>query len=189
MKPTRTQAFELFKKYNDDRYLTVHALSVEAVMRHFASLNGEDEDKWGIIGLLHDLDFGKYPDEHCKKVKEILEEENYDEEYIHAIVSHRFGLCSDVKPENNMEWTLFTIDELTGLIYASALMRPSKSIMDMPVKSVKKKFKDKKFAAGVDREVVLKGAEELGKDMDYIIEHTLEGMRTVADEIGLGIHE
>lgn len=183
--PDRASAFELFRKYNKNESLIKHALTVEAVMRHFAEILGEDPEKWGIIGLVHDIDYEMYPDQHCKKAREILEENNWPEDYIHAVISHGWGICSDVEPVEKMEKVLFTVDELTGLITATALMRPSKSILDTEVKSVKKKWKQKSFAAGVDREVIEKGAEMLGMDLDYIIDETIKGMRKAADAIGL----
>ncbi|MDK2805507.1 MAG: hypothetical protein PWR08_346 [Thermoanaerobacterium sp.] len=181
----RDEAYKLLKEYNKSESLITHALAVEAVMRHFAELFGEDQEKWGIIGLLHDLDYEMYPNEHCKKVREILEERGWPEEYIHAIESHGWKLCTDVEPVHKMEKVLYTIDELTGLITATALMRPSKSILDLEVKSVKKKWKQKSFAAGVNRDVIAEGAELLGMDLDKVIEETIIGMRNVADEIGL----
>ncbi|WP_291634792.1 hydrolase [Clostridium sp.] len=183
--PKREQAFELLKKYNKSDSLIKHGLAVEGVMRHFASLNDEDVDKWGIVGLLHDVDYEMYPEEHCVKAKELLEAEGYPEEYIHAVQSHGFGLCIDVEPIHKMENVLFTIDELTGLITATALMRPSKSVLDLEVKSVKKKFKQKSFAAGVDRDVILSGAERMGMDINDILDETIKGMQSVAEEIGL----
>ncbi|HEY8392182.1 MAG TPA: hydrolase [Capillibacterium sp.] len=181
----RESALALFKKYNQDESLYRHALSVEAVMRHFAALFGEDEEKWGIVGLIHDLDYERYPDQHCLKVKEILTAEGWPEDYIHAVQSHGWGICCDVEPVERMEKVLYTIDELTGLITAAALVRPSKSLLDLEVKSVKKKWKDKAFAAGVNRQVIQKGAELLGMELDEIIKETIAGMREVAAEIGL----
>lgn len=181
----RDEAYRLLKEYNKSESLITHALAVEAVMRHFAELFGEDEEKWGIIGLLHDLDYEMYPNEHCKKVREILKDRGWPEEYIHAIESHGWKLCSDVEPVHKMEKVLYTIDELTGLITATALMRPSKSILDLEVKSVKKKWKQKSFAAGVNRDVIEEGAQMLNMDLDKVIEETIIGMRSVADEIGL----
>ena len=154
-------------------------------MRYMARKNGEDEEKWGIIGLVHDIDYYKYPEQHCQKSREILEEKGWPEEYIRAVVSHGWEICSDVKPETTLEKTLYTIDELTGLVVTTALVRPSKSVMDMEVKSVKKKWKDKSFAAGVNRDIILKGAELLGADLSQLIEDTIKGMREVAEEIGL----
>ena len=156
-------------------------------MRRFAGLFGEDEDVWGITGLLHDLDYEQYPDEHCIKVREILENLGVNEVYIRAIQSHGYGLCADVEPLTNMEKTLYTIDELTGLITAAALMRPSRSVMDIELSSVKKKYKDKRFAAGVSREVIEDGAKRLGMPLDDVIQNSILGMRDVADAIGLGM--
>lgn len=183
--PEREEAFELFKKYNQSESLIKHALTVEAVMRHFADIFGEDRDKWGIIGLLHDIDYELYPEQHCIKAREILTEEKYPEDYIHAIISHGFGICCDVEPIEKMEKILFTIDELTGLITATALMRPSKSILDTELKSVKKKWKQKGFAAGVNREIIEQGAKNLDLDLDYIMEETIKGMQKAAESIGL----
>ena len=154
MFPSREEAWQLLKEYNQDEHLINHALAVEGVMRHFATLYNEDAEKWGVVGLLHDLDYERYPKEHCEKVIEIMKDRNLDEELIHAVVSHGYGLVNNVKPENNMEKVLYTIDELTGLINATAIMRPSKSVLDLGVKSVKKKFKSNGFAAGVNREVI-----------------------------------
>jgi len=183
--PTREDAMELLLSYNKNDSLIKHALSVEAVMRHFAELNNEDVEKWGIIGLLHDIDYEMYPEEHCVKARELLEKAGLPEEYIHAVQCHGYGLCIDVEPKEKMEQVLFTIDELTGLITATALMRPSKSILDLETKSVKKKWKQKSFAAGVNREVIEGGAEKLGLDMDIIISETIKGMQKNAEEIGL----
>lgn len=183
--PTREEAFELLKKYNKSESLIHHGLAVEAVMRHFAELFNEDIEKWSIIGLTHDIDYEMYPEEHCKKASEILQSENWPEDYIHAILSHGWKLCCDVEPELRMEKVLYTIDELTGLINATALMRPSKSILDMEVKSVKKKWKQKGFAAGVNREVIEEGMEMLGMEKDQVIEETIKGMQSAAEEIGL----
>ncbi|WP_132994989.1 HD domain-containing protein [Sporanaerobacter acetigenes] len=185
--PSREEAYELFTKYNKSESLLKHGLAVEAVMLHFAEIFGEeDKEKWGIIGLIHDLDYEMYPEEHCKKTREILTEENWPEDYIHGIVSHGWKICSDEEPKERMEKVLYTIDELTGLITAVALVRPSKSVLDMKVKSVKKKWKDKSFAAGVNRQVIEEGAEMLGMSLDEIIEETIKGMQNVAEEIGLG---
>ncbi|NLI60446.1 MAG: HDIG domain-containing protein [Clostridiales bacterium] len=183
--PTREKALALLKEYNQNDSLIKHALSVEAVMVHFAELLGEDKEKWGIIGLIHDLDYEKYPEEHCTKTKEILEERNWPDDYIRAVVSHGWGICSDVEPVEKMEKVLYTIDELTGLIVATTLMRPSKSILDLKVKSVKKKWKQKSFAAGVDRSIIEKGAQMLGMELSQVIEESIKGMQKVADEIGL----
>ena len=184
--PDRKQAFELLTKYNKNESLIKHALAVEAVMLHFAAILHEpDREKWGIIGLVHDIDYEMYPEQHCIKAREILEENNWPEEYIRAVVSHGWGLCCDVEPVERMEKVLFTIDELTGLITAAALMRPNKSILDMELKSVRKKWKQKSFAAGVNREVIEKGAQMLGMELDYIIEETIKGMQKAAESIGL----
>ncbi len=183
--PTREDAFELLKKYNSKDGLIRHALSVESVMGHFAGIFGEDVDTWKIIGLVHDLDYEMYPDEHCQKCVELFEAHNWPEEYIRAVVSHGWGICSDVKPETRMEKTLYAIDELTGLVASAALVRPSKSILDIKAKSVKKKFKDKRFAAAVDREVIKKGAEFLEMDLTELITEVIMGMQPVAEQIGL----
>jgi putative nucleotidyltransferase with HDIG domain len=184
--PTRAEAFELLKEYNKTDSLIKHALSVEAVMLHFAEyFNEVDKEKWRVIGLAHDLDYEMYPEEHCKKVIEILEQKGWPEDYIRAIVSHGWKLVTDVEPKERMEKVLFTIDELTGLIAATALMRPTKSIMDLEVKSVKKKWKQKSFAAGVNREIIEEGAQMIGMDIDTVMEETIKGMQKVAEEIGL----
>ncbi|MBW1692426.1 MAG: HD domain-containing protein [Deltaproteobacteria bacterium] len=183
--PTRDEALQLLHEYNESDSLRKHAYSVEGVMRYIARKRGEDEEKWGIIGLIHDLDYEKYPDQHCTKTREILEEHTWPEEYIRAVVSHGWGLCSDVEPRTTLEKTLYAIDELTGLVAASALVRPSKSVMDLTVKSVKKKWKSPAFAAGVNRSIIEKGAEMLGLELAELIEDTIMGMREVADEIGL----
>lgn len=184
-KLTRAEAWELFTKYTKSDSLQKHGLAVEAAMTHFAGLEGEDEEKWGVIGLLHDLDYEKYPEEHCTAAARIMTEEGIDEEYIHAVCSHGYGICSEVEPIHKMEKILYTIDELTGLINAVCLMRPSKSVLDLELKSVKKKFKDKAFAAGVDRQTVRNGCDMLQVELDYIITETIAGMRKRAEEIGL----
>ena len=183
--PTREAALALFRKYNNSESLYRHALSVEGVMRHMARKAGEDEEKWGIIGLIHDLDYEMYPDQHCKMTEKILTENNWPPEYIRAVMSHGWGLVTDVEPVTLMEKTIFAIDELTGLVATSALVRPSKSVMDMEARSVKKKWNDKRFAAGVDRSVIEKGAEMLGVSLDDLITECLTGMREVAADIGL----
>jgi len=183
--PTRQDALTLLHEHNKSDSLRKHALSVEAVMRYIARKRGEDEEKWGIIGLIHDLDYERFPDQHCTKTREILEEQSWPEEYIRAAVSHGWGICSDVEPKTTLEKTLYTIDELTGLIAASALVRPSKSVMDLTVKSVMKKWKSPAFAAGVNRSIIEKGAEMLGIELAELIEDVIMGMRDVADEIGL----
>ncbi|MBM2814029.1 MAG: metal-dependent phosphorylase [Ignavibacteria bacterium] len=183
--PTRHEALELLLKYNSSQSLINHAKSVEAVMRYAARRHGDDEEKWGVIGLVHDLDYEKYPKQHCTMTKQILTEAGWDEEYIRAILSHGWGICSDIEPLSLLEKTLFAIDELTGLVTACALVRPSKSVMDMEVKSVKKKWGNKQFAAGANRDVIEKGAAMLGYTIDDLIEMTINGMREVAGEIGL----
>lgn len=184
--PTREEAYKLLLEFNEKESLIKHALTVEAVMRHFAEIFDKDNlEKWGIVGLVHDLDYEQYPDEHCIKVREILTERNWPEDYIHAIESHGWGLCADVKPVEKMEKVLFTIDELTGLIAATALLRPSRSVLDLELKSVKKKWKTKGFAAGANREVIESGAQMLDMDLDMIITETIKGMQSAAEEIGL----
>ena len=176
---TRAQAYDLLTKYNKEPFHIQHALTVEGVMRYFANELGyaDEADFWGITGLLHDVDFECYPDEHCKKAPELLREIGVSEEMIHAIVSHGWGLCSDVAPEHTMEKVLFATDELTGLIGAAARMRPSKSVSDMELSSLKKKFKDKKFAAGCSRDVIRQGAQLLGWELDTLLEKTIQAMR------------
>ena len=176
--PNRDESLALLNEYNKEEHLIKHALSVEGVMKYFARLYNEDEEKWGIVGLLHDLDYGMYPEEHCSKVIEIMEEKKLDKDLIRAVVSHGYGLVCDVKPESNMEKVLYTVDELTGLISATAIMRPSKSVMDLELKS-------KGFAEGVNREVIKNGAEMLGMNLDDVINNTILGMREVAEDIGL----
>jgi len=183
--PTRQEALALLRQYNKNESLIKHAMAVEGVMRYIARKRGEDEEKWGVIGLIHDLDYEQFPEQHCKKTEEILKENDWPEEYIRAVVSHGWGICSDVKPESDMEKVLYAIDELTGLVVTSALVRPSKSVMDMKAKSVKKKWKQKQFAAGVDRSIIEKGAEMLGVELSELITDTIMGMREVAAEIGL----
>ena len=185
----RNTALELLKKYNKEPFHILHALTVEGVMRWFAKENGEDEEFWGLAGLLHDVDFENWPEEHCKKAPELLAEVNASDELVHAICSHGYGICSDVEPTHLMEKIMFAADELTGLIGAAALMRPSKSVMDMEVKSLKKKFKDKRFAAGCSRDIIQKGADQLGWELTELFEKTLEAMRSceasVAEELEL----
>ncbi len=183
--PTREQAVTLLKEYNKNESLIKHALAVEGVMRHFARKRGEDEEKWGIIGLIHDLDYERFPEEHCRKTEEILQKNSWPPEYIRAVVSHGWGICSDVEPQTELEKVLYAIDELTGLVVTTALVRPSKSVMDLKANSVKKKWKDKRFAAGVDRSIIEKGVEMLGMELTELITDTIMGMREVADEIGL----
>lgn len=183
--PTREEAYQLLTEYNKSDSLIKHALAVEGVMRYFARKREEDEEKWGVIGLVHDLDYEQFPEEHCHKSEEILKEKGWPEEYIRAVVSHGWGLCSEVEPQTELEKVLYAIDELTGLVVTTALVRPSKSIMDVKVKSVKKKWKDKRFAAGVDRSIIEKGARMLGMEVSDLIADTLAGMQKVAEEIGL----
>jgi putative nucleotidyltransferase with HDIG domain len=186
IKPTRDIAFTLFLKYNKSESLLKHALSVEGVMRYMARKSGEDEEKWGIIGLIHDLDYEMYPDQHCKMTEQILRENNWPEEYIRAVLSHGWGLATEVEPLSHLEKTIYAVDELTGLVATSALVRPSKSVLDMEARSVKKKWNDKKFAAGVDRSVIEKGAMMLGVSLDDLITDCIMGMREVSGAIGLG---
>lgn len=182
---TRTQAWDLLKKYNAEPFHLQHALTVEAVMGYFADKLGYTADKnfWTLCGLLHDIDFEKYPQEHCKKAPELLAELQAEPELIRAVCSHGYGLCSDVKPEHEMEKVLFAVDELTGLIGAAARMRPSKSTQDMELSSLKKKFKDKKFAAGCSRDVIKQGAEMLGWELDKLLDETLQAMRETENAI------
>lgn len=184
-KLSREEAWELLTQYTKTPALRKHALAVETVMRHFAKINGEDMEVWGVCGLLHDLDYEKFPEQHCQKAEEIMREHGIDEVYIRAMNCHGYGICTDVKPESKMEKTLFTVDELTGLINALCLMRPSKSVLDLELKSVKKKFKDKSFAAGVNRDTIRSGCEMLRMELDEVIRETIEGMKENAAEIGL----
>ncbi|WP_315115973.1 hydrolase [Clostridium intestinale] len=185
-KLSREDAWSLLCRYTKSDSLLKHALAVEGVMRHFTKLLGEkDIDEWGIVGLLHDLDYEMYPDEHCIKVQEIMKDHNISDEYIHAVASHGYGICCDIEPVHKMEKVLYTIDELTGLISAAAIMRPSKSILDLELKSVKKKYKSKGFASGVDRNIIENGAKMLDLELDFVIKETIEGMKTVAEDIGL----
>lgn len=184
-RPTRTEAFELLREHNSSQSLINHALSVEAVMRHVAKKHGEDPDKWGVIGLVHDLDYERYPDRHCTMTHMILAGKGWPEDYIRAVMSHAWGICTDVEPVHIMEKYLYAIDELTGLVTACVLVRPSKSLFDLKVKSVKKKWNTKHFAAGASREIMEKGAEMLGVEIAELIQDVIDGMRTVADEIGL----
>ena len=179
----KAQALELLKEYNKEEFHIVHGLTVGGCMRYFAEKmgHGEDADFWEVVGLLHDIDFELYPEEHCIKAQEILKEKGFEDDFIHAVASHGHGECCDVEPEHEMEKVLYAIDELTGLIGAAALMRPSKSVSDMEPKSVKKKFKDKKFAAGCSRDVITNGAERLGWELDKLIEETLEAMQSFAE--------
>lgn len=183
--PTREEAMELFLKYNKTDSLIKHGLAVEGVMRYIAGKLGEDVEKWGLVGLVHDIDYEMFPEEHCIKCTEIFNDAGWPEELSRAVASHGWGICVNIEPQSLMEKYLYTIDELTGLVNTTAIVRPSKSVLDMKAKSVKKKWKDKRFAAGVDRSIIEKGAEILGLELNEVITLTIEGMRTVADEIGL----
>jgi len=183
--PSREEVFSLLKEYNKNDALIRHALAVEGVMRYCARKRGRDEEVWGLIGLIHDLDYEQFPDQHCKKTEEILTSRNWPREYVRAVVSHGWGLCTDVEPQTELEKVLYAVDELTGLVAATALVRPSKSVMDMKAKSVKKKWGNKAFAAGVNREIIEKGAEMLNMELSELITDVIMGMREVADEIGL----
>ena len=182
---SREHALSTLKAYTKSEALLKHAYAVEGVMRYFAREAGEDENYWGNTGLLHDVDYEQWPEEHLKVAPRLLAEAGYDEAVIHAVAAHGYGLCTDVKPALYMEKFLYTIDELTGLITATAYMRPSRSVMDMEVKSVKKKFKDKGFAAGVSRDVILAGCDMLGMTLDEVIAETIAGMRDVHEALGL----
>lgn len=183
--PTRENAFTLLCEFNQNESLIRHALAVEAVMRHMARRFGEDEDLWGLIGLIHDLDYERYPEQHCMKTKEILEDRGWPEECIRAVLSHGWMICTEVEPRSLLEKTLFTFDELTGLVTAAALVRPSRSLRDLGVKSVKKKWKQSGFAAGVDRSIIERGAVMLNMELGDVIQHAIDGMREVAEELGL----
>lgn len=188
---TREQAYDLLKKYNKDPFHLQHALTVEAVMKWYAKElgYGEEAQYWGIVGLLHDIDFEQYPDQHCIKAPELLREGGVSEDIIHAVVSHGYGITVDVAPEHEMEKVLFAADELTGLIWAAALMRPSKSTKDMELKSLKKKYKSKGFAAGCSRDVIERGALQLGWDLDKLLTMTLEAMKSTEDEINQEVED
>ena len=181
----RNEALDLLKKYNEEPFHIHHGLTLEAVMRYQAKKQGfaEDAEFWAMCGLLHDVDFEKWPEAHCKKAPELLAEINAPEDMVHAIVSHGYGLCSDVAPEHLMEKILFAMDELTGLIGAAVILRPSHSCKDMDLKSLKKKFKDKRFAAGCDRETIKQGADQLGWELEQLMAETLEAMQATEDEI------
>ncbi len=183
--PTRDEALALLLEYNHNDSLLKHAYAVEGTMRYFAAHFGEDTEKWGIIGLVHDLDYEKFPELHCHKTGEILKQSGWPSDYIRAVVSHGWGLCNDVEPQTRLEKVLYTIDELTGLIKAVALMRPSRSLSDLETKSVLKKWKDKTFAAGVERSLIEKGAGMLGMELNELIALTIAGMRQTAARIGL----
>ncbi len=185
MKPTREEAWKVLTENVKTENLLRHALAVEAVMRHAARKRGEDEELWGAIGLVHDVDYERFPHEHLKHAAAILGAAGWADEHVRAVLSHGWGICSEVEPRTELEKTLYAVDELTGLVAAAALVRPSKSVLDLPVKSVKKKWKDKAFAAGVDRSVIEKGASMLGVDLADLIADTIEGMRSVASDLGL----
>lgn len=183
MELQREQALALLQKYNQEPFHIQHALTVEGTMRYFAAELGYDPEFWGIVGLLHDVDFERWPEEHCKKAPELLAEVNASQALVHAVCSHGYGLCSDVEPEHIMEKVLFAADELTGLIGAAARMRPSKSVADMELSSLKKKFKDKKFAAGCSRDVIREGADRLGWTLDELMEKTILAMRSCEESV------
>jgi putative nucleotidyltransferase with HDIG domain len=184
-KPTRDEALSLLQEYNENEALIRHALAVEAVMRYSARKRGQDEEMWGVIGLVHDLDYERFAERHCRKTEEILRERDWPEEYIRAVLSHGWGICTNVEPQTDLEKTLYAMDELTGLVAATALVRPSRSVLDMTPKSVKKTWKDKAFAAGVNRGVIEKGAAMLNMDLGELIDDAIMGMREAADQIGL----
>jgi predicted hydrolase (HD superfamily) len=186
---SREAAFELLKKYNKDPFHLQHGLTVEGVMRYFADTLGysDDVEYWGIVGLLHDIDFELYPTEHCIKAPELLREAGVGDDIIHAVCSHGYELTVDIKPEHEMEKVLYAVDELTGLIWAAALMRPSKSVQDMELKSVKKKYKSANFAAGCSREVIERGADMLGWELNDLIQRTIEAMRTCEDSVNTAV--
>ncbi|MEE9399963.1 MAG: HDIG domain-containing metalloprotein [Dehalococcoidales bacterium] len=183
--PTYEEALSLLKEFNQSESLLKHAYAVEGVMGYMARKMGEDEQKWKIVGLVHDLDYERFPEQHCHKSPEILKERGWPEEHIRAVVAHGFGICTDAEPQTNMEKVLYAIDELTGFITAVALVRPSKSVADLEAKSVMKKWKDKAFAAGVDRSIIEKGAAMLGVELRDLITDSITGMREVADKLGL----
>lgn len=185
MANTREEAWELLKEYNQESFHLQHGLTVEGCLRYFAQElgYGDEEDFWGMVGLLHDLDFEKYPEQHCRKEAEILKEKGWDDRLIHAVASHGWPRCSDVEPQEEMEKVLYAVDELSGLIGAAALMRPSKSVQDMEVKSLKKKFKDKHFAAGCSRDVIQQGADMLGWDLNKLFEQSILAMRSCEETV------
>ncbi|HBR10090.1 TPA: hydrolase [Candidatus Acetothermia bacterium] len=183
--PTRSEAWTLLQEFNQTENLIKHALAVEGVMRYMARKRGEDEEKWGIIGLIHDLDYERYPKQHCQKTKEILTERNFPDDYIRAVLSHGWGICTDVEPLHEMEKVLYAIDELTGLVTAVALVRPSRSVLDLEAKSVRKKWKDKRFAAGANRAIIEQGAQMLEMELTDLFSEVIMGMREVAAAIGL----
>ena len=187
----RQEALELLKKYNKEPFHIQHGLTVEGVMRWYAQNlgYGNEADYWATVGLLHDIDFELYPDEHCKKAPELLKEAGLSDDFINSVCSHGYGLCSDIEPKHEMEKVLFAVDELTGLICAAAIMRPSKSVMDMETKSLKKKFKDKRFAAGCSRDVIEQGAERLGVELDKLFADTIEAMRSCEESVNKAMEE
>ena len=187
----RQEALELLKKYNKEPFHIQHGLTVEGVMRWYAQNlgYGDEADYWATVGLLHDIDFELYPDEHCKKAPELLKEAGLSDDFINSVCSHGHGLCSDIEPKHEMEKVLFAVDELTGLIGAAAIMRPSKSVMDMETKSLKKKFKDKRFAAGCSRDVIEQGAERLGVELDKLFADTIEAMRSCEESVNKAMEE
>lgn len=188
---TREKALALLKEYNKESFHILHGLTVEGVMRWYAKELGYDQEEeyWGLVGLLHDIDFELYPEEHCKKAPELLKKGNVSEEMIYSICSHGYGICVDIEPKHEMEKVLFAVDELTGLIGAAAKMRPSKSVMDMELSSLKKKFKDKKFAAGCSRDVIRTGAERLGWELDTLLEKTILAMRSCEEKVNQEMEE
>jgi predicted hydrolase (HD superfamily) len=183
--PSRAEAFALLCKYNQQDNLIRHGMAVEAVMRHFAEKAGDDVEKWGVIGLCHDLDYDQYPEQHCTMTRKILDGENWPESYIRAIVSHGWGICSEVEPVEYLEKVLFATDELTGLITACVYVRPSKSILDLTTKSVMKKWNTRAFAAGANRDVIAQGAQMLGMSIEELVDETIEAMQKSAESIGL----
>ncbi len=183
--PNRQQAYDLLIEFNNSESLIKHALAVEAVMRYMARKLDEDEEKWGAIGLVHDLDYEQFPAQHCQMTEKILREHHWPEDAIHAVVSHGWKLCTDVEPTHPMENVLYAIDELTGLVTAAVLVRPSKNIADLTVKSLKKKWKDKAFAAGANRDVIREGAERIGIELPDLFADVIAGMQDAASELGL----
>jgi predicted hydrolase (HD superfamily) len=183
--PSRDEAYRLLTTYTQTESLVKHGLAVEAVMRHFARQRGGDEEQWGIVGLVHDLDYDQFPEQHCIKTEQILRQQQWPDAYIRAVISHGWGICTEVEPLSDMEKVLYATDELTGLVTTTALVRPSKSVLDLEAKSVIKKWKDKSFAAKVDRGIIDRGAAMLGMERRELITQTILGMREVADRIGL----
>ncbi len=184
-RPSREDAFQLLTTYTKTDSLIKHALAVEGVMRFLAKKTGNDEEQWGIIGLVHDLDYEQFPTEHCQHTEKILQDAGWPATYVRAVMSHAYGTCTDIKPESLLEKYLYAIDELTGLIATTALVRPSKKVAEVKIKSVKKKWKDKRFAAGVDRSIIQNGAEMLGVPLEELMQDTIDGMTAVAPAIGL----